>query len=60
MTSVFERVARRGRGTMGSFYGFKLQPIINDQGGIISLKITTANVDDRKPVPAMAEVLMQS
>ncbi|ELE2039825.1 hypothetical protein F6X00_21435 [Vibrio vulnificus] len=45
---------------MGSFYGFKLQPIINDQGGIISLKITTANVDDRKPVPAMAEVLMQS
>ncbi|PCS24123.1 Mobile element protein [Candidatus Enterovibrio escicola] len=38
---------------MGWFYGFKLHPTINDQGGIISVKVTTANVDDRKPVLEM-------
>ncbi|ENM5770104.1 IS982 family transposase [Vibrio mimicus] len=35
----------------------KLHLIINDQGGIMSVKITTANVDDRKPVPEMADNL---
>ncbi|PCS22941.1 Mobile element protein [Candidatus Enterovibrio escicola] len=35
---------------MGWIYGFKLHLIINDQGGIISVKVTTAKVDDRKPV----------
>ncbi|WP_223824364.1 transposase [Candidatus Enterovibrio escicola] len=32
------------------FYGFKLHLIINDQGSIILVKVTTVNVDDRKPV----------
>nr|WP_263364440.1 transposase [Candidatus Enterovibrio escacola] len=32
------------------FYNFKLYPMINDQGGIILVKVTTANVDDKKPV----------
>ncbi|PCS21703.1 Mobile element protein [Candidatus Enterovibrio escicola] len=32
---------------MGWFYGFKLHLIINDQGGIISVKVMTTNVDDR-------------
>ncbi|WP_104399763.1 IS982 family transposase [Vibrio penaeicida] len=57
---VFEGIAKRGKGTMGWFYGFKLHLIINDQGGIISVKVTTANVDDRKPVPAMVENLWGS
>ncbi|PCS23731.1 Mobile element protein [Candidatus Enterovibrio escicola] len=35
---------------MGWFYGFKLYLIINDQGGIISVKVTTANVDNKRPV----------
>uniref|UniRef100_UPI0037437608 transposase n=1 Tax=Candidatus Enterovibrio escicola TaxID=1927127 RepID=UPI0037437608 len=47
---VFKGTVKRGKGTMGWFYGFKLYLIINDQGGIISVKVTTANVDDRKPV----------
>ncbi len=39
------------------FYGFKLHLIINDQGGIISVKVTMANVDDRKPVSEMIDEL---
>nr|WP_150137868.1 transposase [Candidatus Enterovibrio escacola] len=42
---------------MGWFYGFKLHLIINDQGSIILVKVTTANVDDRKPVSEMANEL---
>ncbi len=40
---------------MGWFYGFKLHLIIHDQGGIISVKVTTNNVDDRKPVAEIAD-----
>ncbi|PCS22826.1 Mobile element protein [Candidatus Enterovibrio escicola] len=39
------------------FYGFKLHLIINDQGGIISVKVTTVNVDDKKPVLEMVDEL---
>nr|WP_150138594.1 transposase [Candidatus Enterovibrio escacola] len=35
----------------------RLHLIINDQGGIISVKVTTANVDDKKPVPKTANEL---
>ncbi|PCS21679.1 Mobile element protein [Candidatus Enterovibrio escicola] len=35
---------------MGWFYGFKLHLIINNQSGIISVKMTTVNVNDKKPV----------
>ncbi len=31
--------------------------MVNDQGGIISVKVTTANVDDRKPVLEMVDDL---
>ncbi|PCS21233.1 Mobile element protein [Candidatus Enterovibrio escicola] len=34
---VFKGTAKRGKGTMWWFYGFKLHLIINDQGGIISV-----------------------
>ncbi|PCS23648.1 Mobile element protein [Candidatus Enterovibrio escicola] len=42
---------------MGWFYSFKLHLIINDEGGIISVKVTMANVDDRKFVPEMTDEL---
>ena len=54
---VFAGVASRGKGTMGWFYGFKLHLIINHKGDILAAKLTPANVDDRKPVPEMAENL---
>ncbi len=36
-------------------YGFKLHLIINDKGDLLAFKLTSANVDDRKPVPEMTE-----
>nr|WP_263363829.1 transposase [Candidatus Enterovibrio escacola] len=44
---VFKGTKKREKGMMGWFYGFKLHLIINDQGGIISVKVMTTNVDDR-------------
>ncbi|PCS22209.1 Mobile element protein [Candidatus Enterovibrio escicola] len=50
---VFKGTEKRGKGTMGWFYGFKLHFIINDQGGIISVKVTTVNVADRNPLSGL-------
>jgi hypothetical protein len=52
---VFDGVAERGKGTMGWFYGFKLHLIMNDEGGLLAVKVTPGNVDDRKPIPDMIE-----
>ena len=54
---VFEGVAERGKGSMGWFYGLKLHLVINDCGEILACQITPANVDDRKPVPALCKHL---
>ncbi len=54
---VFDGVARRGKGTMGWFYGFKLHIIVNHLGEIVAAKLTAANVDDRVPVKELAEGL---
>ena len=51
---VFKQYAKRGKNSMGWFYGFKLHLIINDQGELLAFKLTPGNVDDRKPVPEMA------
>ena len=48
---VFDGIAKRGKGTMGWFYGFKLHLLINHLGEIISLKITPGNTNDRTPIP---------
>lgn len=57
---VFNGSAERGKGTMGWFYGFKLHLIINDEGGILAVKITAGNVDDRNPIPDMVKGLWGS
>jgi hypothetical protein len=54
---VFSGLARRGKTSMGWFFGFKLHLIINDRGELLNLMLTPGNVDDRKPVPAMAQEL---
>jgi len=51
---TFNGLARRGKSTMGYFYGFKLHLVVNDQGEILAFCLTPANVDDREPVPTMA------
>lgn len=52
---VFGDVAQRGKGTMGWFYGFKLHLIMNDKGGLLAVKVTEGNVDDRVLVPEVVE-----
>ncbi len=44
---VFKCTSKRGKGTMGWFYGFQLHLIINHQSGIISVTLTIIDVDDR-------------
>ena len=57
---VFAEVARRGKSSMGWFYGFKLHLIVNDQGELLAVQRTPGNTDDRKPVPQMTKKLWGS
>ncbi|MDG4594397.1 MAG: IS982 family transposase [Candidatus Contendobacter sp.] len=50
---VFKQVARRGKTSMGWFYGFKLHRVVNDRGEPLAFQITPGNVDDRTPVPGL-------
>ena len=43
---VFKSVARKGKTTMGWFYGMKLHMVINKAGHIIAIKITPGNTHD--------------
>lgn len=45
---VFDKIAKRGRSSMGWFFGFKLHLVINHKGEIMSFCLTPGNVDDRK------------
>lgn len=44
---VFDGLAKRGKSTMGWFFGFKLHVIINHKGELMAVRITPGNVDDR-------------
>jgi hypothetical protein len=54
---VFAKLAQRGKGSMGWFYGFKLHLVVNDCGELLACQITPGNVDDREPVPALSRRL---
>ena len=54
---VFKNIAKRGKNSVGWFFGFKLHLIVNDQGELLAFKLTAANVDDREPVPEMTKDL---
>jgi len=47
---VFKGIAEVGKSTMGWFYGFKLQLLINDRGEILNFLISQGNIDDREPL----------
>ena len=55
---VFEGIAARGKTSIGWFYGFKVHLVVNDQGELLAVAITAANVDDRKPVHKMTKDLL--
>ena len=55
---VFKDIAKKGKSTMGWFFGFKLHLVINDQGDLMAFKLTAGNIDDRKPVPDLVKNLV--
>lgn len=54
---VFAAEAKRGKTSMGWFYGFKLHLAVNDRGELLACCLTPGNVDDRAPVPSMVKHL---
>ena len=48
---VFKKIARRGKTSVGWFYGFRLHLVVNDCGELLAFQVTPGNTDDRKPVP---------
>lgn len=54
---VFKGIAKKGKSSMGWFFGFKLHLVINDLGEIMAFKLTPATTDDRIPVDKMTQSL---
>jgi hypothetical protein len=50
---VFKGLAARGKSSMGWFFGFKLNLVINQKGELISFCFTRGNIDDRKPIETL-------
>jgi hypothetical protein len=49
--------ARRGKTSVGWFYGFKLHLVVNDRGELLAFCLTPGNVDDRRPVSRLVKRL---
>ena len=47
---TFKGIARRGKCSMGWFFGFKLHLICNEKGELLNFMITPGDVDDRRPL----------
>jgi DDE family transposase len=54
---VFAADAKRGKSSMGWFFGFKLHLAVNDRGDLLACCLTPGNVDDRAPVPYLVKRL---
>jgi hypothetical protein len=54
---VFKGIAKKGKSTIGWFFGFKLHLIINEVGGLLAVKLTKGNTDDRTPVSDMSNTI---
>jgi transposase len=54
---VFKSLAKRGKNSMGWFYGFKLHLVVNDRGELLAFRLTPGDVDDRRPVPDLTQGL---
>lgn len=52
---VFQDKAKRGKTSVDWFYGFKLHLVLNDQGQLLGIRLTTGNIDDREIVPKITE-----
>jgi hypothetical protein len=54
----FAGIAARGKTTLGWFYGFKLHITVSDRGELLAWQVTPGNIDDRRPVPKLAQRLV--
>jgi hypothetical protein len=54
---VFDGIAKRGKSTMGWFFGFKLHIIINQMGELLAFKLTPGNISDSKMVEPLSKDL---
>ena len=54
---LFAGQAQWGKSSTGWFFGFKLHVVVNDQGHLLNVALTPANVDDRQPVPGLVQDL---
>ena len=54
---VFKKLARRGKTSVGWFYGFKRHLVVNDHGELLAFQLTPGNVDHRQPVPQLVRGL---
>ncbi|MXW13254.1 MAG: hypothetical protein F4X84_02700 [Synechococcus sp. SB0662_bin_45] len=54
---IFRGLAKRGRTTMGWFFGFKLHLRINHKGQPMAFKVTAGNSDARQPLEALTAAL---
>ena len=52
---VFNKLAKRGKNSVGWIYGFKLHLIVNERGELLAVKVTPGNTDDRAVVPEMTQ-----
>jgi hypothetical protein len=54
---VFRTDARRGKTSVGWFYGFKLHLTVNDRGELLAVCLSPGNLDDRWPVSRLVRRL---
>ncbi len=54
---VFKDIAKKGKSTVGWFFGFKLHLAVNEKGELLSFMLTPANVDDRSVLPQLTKDL---
>lgn len=57
---VAKKAAKRGKSTMGWFYGFKLHILVDAGGNILGATITPGNVDDRTQVRKLVGDIMNA
>lgn len=55
---VFKGQVNWGKNSVGWYFGFKLHWMINDKGELLAFKLTSANTDERQPVPDLTQDLI--
>jgi Transposase DDE domain len=56
---VFKNLAARGKTSVDWFFGFKLHFVVNENGELLNITLTSGNADDRKPVPDLVSLYLE-